>query len=360
VEEAGEQVAIAAHTGTTEETITVNIAQNPNVEAYYLKITGATASVSSGYSLDISYDSAGDTGPTARDLNDPLDNFAFGTRSVEEELDNVIDFVDVYRFFMDGRVPSGQFAARLVTGNPSSYHVDLLQDANNNFGTATLLTTSHRVDGQMVVAPRTLSGGPFFFIRVLHSAPSTDNYTLTTQFDYAGATLATARNIHGVDSNLQSFSDEVGDTNVTALLDAADVIEFSVSSTQTVFAQVRLRNASPASFNVTASLIFDANNNGVIDTGETLATATTSPTAIRSAQHPYLLFSSKALRPRCINGATFRFRRWPGPYLRDVVSGDCTVELLRRRCVPAAAPSALHRTAIWAKHARANRPTSFL
>jgi hypothetical protein len=275
VEDPGEVSVSSAHGGTTEESLTRGLV--PQTGVYYLKVTSAAPGGSSSYSLDIVLDSAGDTPANARSI------ISDGAHSISEGLNNTNDLYDIYHFYFGLFVgETGTVAVRLVAPTSTNYHVDLFHDVNNNevFDPGELLTTSRPGDGDQEIAPRTLtvtSNTNSYYLRVLHSAQATENYTLSTLFDFAGNTLATARNAGGNQDYLSTYTDEVGDTPGISFFDKDDFYRFTETNPVTLYAELDLNADSPPSAHqATFQLIHDANGNNKIDAGETLATATTN------------------------------------------------------------------------------------
>ena len=123
--------------------------------------------------------------------------------------------------------------------------------------------------------PITLAAAPRYFLRVVRSTPATEDYTLRTQFDYAGNSIADARNIEGIDEHLFIARDQVGDNFTFAAFDSGDFYRFTTSSLQNLSLQLILLDGDPTTTHVTAAVFQDTNNNGIADPEERLMSATT-------------------------------------------------------------------------------------
>jgi hypothetical protein len=274
-EDAGEVVASSTKTGTQEDSFSDFLSRYRG--PFFIKVLQAAAGNQSPYVLDLYNDAADDKiGPLARWLH------GTGTHTITEGLNNTNDLQDLY-FFPDlGTERGGRttFSVRLESANPGNYHVDLLQDQSLN-DTLVLLTTSHLLNGAQEIQNLTLptvSNG-YFYLRVLHSAPATDNYTLTTFSDWAGSTITTARDTNGgVDGRVQTFTDEVGTASGVTKLDPTDFYKLQVRDPGTAIDAIVTLDPgqSTSTFSLKEELIRDANNNGVVDAGEVITSASTN------------------------------------------------------------------------------------
>jgi hypothetical protein len=267
--DSGEVVTGSHYTGTHDELISLKLYAG----TYFVRVYQGFAGANSNYSVTIKNDTAGDTAGTPRFLS----NSAVAT--VSDGLDDT-DLYDVYQLFTDPLPSSVTFSSRLVSTNASNYHVDLIVDRNHNqvFDSGELLTTSHLVDGAQVIStPVTVNG--WIFVRVLHGAISTDNYTLRIQVDSAGNSIPAARNLGSPQSSYYKVQDEVSDSTVPGFADDVDFYKVPVVNPgYTLDAGLTLDpSLDRNTFTVKMDLIKDANNNGSVDSGEVITTASTGP-----------------------------------------------------------------------------------
>ena len=172
------------------------------------------------------------------------------------------DSQDFYRFSLTGR----SSLSLSVTGLANNADVQLIRDANSNgiIDTSDVLNTSGNA-GILNEAIDTYLDAGTYFIRVYARSGDTD-YTLNVASkllpqDLAGNTLGTARSL-SLSSTAQTWMDSVngGDTQ--------DFYAFSIGARSAVnLAVTGLTN------NADLQLIRDVNNNGIIDSGETIATS---------------------------------------------------------------------------------------
>ncbi len=274
IEDAGEVLVSKNAIAGIGGTISVFKANRLPIESYFVKLQRATL-FNTNYSLTVSYDTAGSTLATARSLNSDVIG-AFGVHDVSEGVD-ISDNTDIFSFSFDPRVSSAAFSAQVFAPSTALYHIDIIRDSNNNrvIDAGEFLRTFENSGG-----PITLTNGATYFLRVVRSQAATENYQLRTQFDYAGITLAQARNINSIDNLLQTFKDQAYDGNGVALNDRGDVYRFTIGSTQDVCFQVILLDQQIPGARLTSRLIRDANNNGAFDVGEELTRVVTGSNGV--------------------------------------------------------------------------------
>jgi hypothetical protein len=201
-------------------------------------------------------DSAGNTMGSARSL-------ALTTTSQTwSDWVGATDTQDFYRFTLSGR---SQLAAS-VSGLTNNADLQLIRDVNSNgiIDSGDVLSTSGNA-GTTNEALNTYLNAGTYFLRVYQRSGDT-NYTLGATAtllpnDLAGNTLPTARSI-ALTNTPQTWNDFVngGDTQ--------DFYTFSIGARSAVKLDVAgLTN------NADLQLIRDTNSNGVIDSGETIATS---------------------------------------------------------------------------------------
>jgi Calpain family cysteine protease/Bacterial pre-peptidase C-terminal domain len=201
-------------------------------------------------------DSAGNTMGSARSLALTATSQTWG------DWVGATDTQDFYRFTLSGR---SQLAAS-VSGLTNNADLQLIRDVNSNgiIDSGDVLSTSGNAGTTNEVLNTYLNAGTYF-LRVYQRSGDT-NYTLGATAtllpnDLAGNTLPTARSI-ALTNTPQTWNDFVngGDTQ--------DFYRFSIGARSAVKLDVaRLTN------NADLQLIRDTNNNGVIDSGETIATS---------------------------------------------------------------------------------------
>ncbi len=201
-------------------------------------------------------DTAGNTLSTARAIA------LTATAQPLSEWVGAADSQDFYRFSLTGR----SSLSLSVSGLANNADVQLIRDANNNgvIDTSDVLSTSGKT-GILDEAIDTYLDAGTYFIRVYARSGDT-NYTLNATSkllpqDLAGNTLGTARSIV-LSSTAQTWTDSVngGDTQ--------DFYTFSIGARSAVNLTVTgLTN------NADLQLIRDVNTNGIIDSGDTIATS---------------------------------------------------------------------------------------
>jgi hypothetical protein len=228
----------------------------PRLEAgtYFIRVISDVGF--SNYKLRVNADYAGGLAINSRVMGS-LDSI----KSFNDFIDKDEDVEDRYLFNVSAARPL--FLSLVESGGGSS-RLSLFKDANNDgmpqeselevTATAKPATRFLRTvgPGQYIVQMKALTGG--------------GTYTLTaeTRPDAAGDTLKTAKNLGTVNGLIRA------DDSVT-IADPFDFYKFTASAAGKVSAQL-FCEFEPA----TVDLIRDANNNGVVDPGEVLASSTPS------------------------------------------------------------------------------------
>ncbi len=210
-------------------------------------------------------DTAGNTLSTARSIA------LSTTPTTWNEWVGAADTQDFYKFSIGGR----SSLALSVNGLSNNADVQLIRDINNNgvIDSGDVLNTSAQA-GTAAESINTYLDAGTYFIRVYQKSGDT-SYALNVSStllpaDLAGNTLATARGIT-LTNTTTTWNDAVngGDTQ--------DFYKFSLTARSAVnLALTGLTN------NADLQLICDFNNNGVIDSGETLSGSTLAGTASES------------------------------------------------------------------------------
>jgi hypothetical protein len=237
---------------------------------YYIGVNQDGAYTS--YQLDIDSDLDSPFGSSAA-YKDMSDAQSFGTLTGEKSFSggfgqSIGDFTDFYKFTLSA---AGTVAANIQNINIFSRSnftpgLQIVKDTNGNF----------QVDSGEVVA--TGSGGKL----TASLAPGT--YYLETvgngqqiayfgdiRSDYAGNTLSKARKLASISGSAppaQNFQDYI-EQNFGAGSDVDDFYTFTLPSTY----KVAFSTTGVAGEDLSLALIKDANNNGNVDSGETLVTS---------------------------------------------------------------------------------------
>ncbi len=205
------------------------------------------------YTLTLETDFAGNTLASAANLG------ALSGRQSFQDAVSTIDGQDLYRFSVD---TEGDFTLRLDNLTADA-NVQLVQDPNSNgvVEDSEILQASANPGTTADGIARRLTPGTYF-VRILPGTGASTNYTLTLTFDQAGNTLSSARSLDFL-SETRSFYD---------FLDSADPEDFYRFE---VFSESNL-SLLVEGFSELASiqLIRDSNGNGIVETGEILATST--------------------------------------------------------------------------------------
>ncbi len=164
------------------------------------------------------------------------------------------DVVDFYKIKM---VTAGKLTAELINLSANA-NLSLIRDVNNNGvidpGPTETLVISNNNGTTPEKIERQLAAGTYFLrVREVSGNPG---YTLRATADYAGESLAAARNL-GAFVGTKLSRDFVGNT------DLSDFYKFTLTGTQNI--DIRLFNLQQ---NLNFELIRDSNGNGKYDVGE--------------------------------------------------------------------------------------------
>jgi hypothetical protein len=250
LDSSGNAIASSTAGSTTAEAISRTL--NPGT--YYIRVY-PYGGVNTNYNLSVSAtinDFAGNTLNNARQIT--LNE----TNSTYSDWVGSSDTDDFYRF----NLSSNSSVNLTLNGLIENADVQLLNSSGN-------MLTSSTVSGAVAESiNRSLDAGTYY-IRVYPYNGANTNYNLSvsaTINDYAGNTLNNARQIN-LDSVATTYSDWVGSA------DTNDFYRFNLSQT--------------SSFNLTLNglvadadvqLIWDSNSNGVIDSGEVIASSAAGST----------------------------------------------------------------------------------
>ncbi|MBD2439666.1 DVUA0089 family protein [Nostoc sp. FACHB-110] len=208
------------------------------------------------------------------------------------------DFSDYFKFTMSaaGKLSAAAFNNSYYSRTTQNPTLSIVQDLNNNQRLDAGETITEFSSGSLSA---NLAAGTYF----LHTNGTGVQaaYYLRLVSDYAGNTLSTARQlaaITGATPPNQTFQDYI-EQSFDASSDVNDFYRFNLTSTY----EVTLNTTGVAGEDLSLALIKDANNNGVIDAGDILATSNVlnSPTEKLSR---VLSAGQYFVRVLGVNGAT--------------------------------------------------------
>jgi hypothetical protein len=243
VVDAKETMLISSHPGTMSESFTKSLVKG----TYYIKVGSVSGEVN--YTLTLSADAAGGTLPTAANAG------TLNSRAVITEFVGSADRDDIWRF----TVPAmGGFTATL-TDLQTDADLSLIRDrdADGVIDVGEVLGSSVNSSNKAEKVQTSLLPGTYF-ARV-HRVSGDTTYRLTLLADPAGNIPAAARDLGTISKSLTA-----GDFIGTA--DTEDFYRFTLAARTTLTAKL-FRMSADADL----QLFRDANNNGAIDDGETLA-----------------------------------------------------------------------------------------
>ncbi len=166
------------------------------------------------------------------------------------------NLADVRKFTLSA---AATFSAA-ISGLSQNADLQLIKDTNNNLlvdAGETLATSAHSGTAVESIS-KSLAAGTYY-VRVFKTVAASTNYTLTLKSDSAGNALTTSRNVGTISTAALAFKDFVGKD------DAADFYKFTLAGAKPFTATL-----SGLSADANLQIIRDANNNGVIDTGDTI------------------------------------------------------------------------------------------
>jgi hypothetical protein len=241
--------------GSSPSTTAGTVIQNVPAGTYFLRVVPDLNF--SNYRLRVNADYAGSSIGTWR-LTGSLDTGKTFTDFIHEPIDRM----DQYRF----SVTSPRVLNVVTSENGGTSTISLYKDTNNNGlseSTEIVASTGAASFNQLVQ-----NIGPGTYNIQVRASTGGGKYTLYAEArpDQAGNTLATARNL-GIVNGLTSVNDYV------SVSDTVDLYRFTASAAGTVSAQL-----TPQFGNANLALIRDANNNGVVDAGEILASSSLTGT----------------------------------------------------------------------------------
>jgi hypothetical protein len=203
------------------------------------------------------------------------------------------DQADVYEFTMPR---AGMFFGRIrATDAPAE--IRLFQQQVDNSGQTHVVLLDFRVanqDGPDAgfasgdLSPQSLTAGNYFMF-VTPEGPDT-SYLIRMTADFAGNTLAAARDIGSVTDN--SFQDFIGQFPTPSLTDLFDTYKFKMDAAGVLNVDFSLDSTDASLFQAHIALINDMNHDNAIEPGETLITTspgTTSTINMRIDPGTYIL-----------------------------------------------------------------------
>jgi len=241
---------------------------------YFITVASRNASASTLYELNlVATPFGGDGQPDPGNLLSSARNLGpvAGTVNVKEYV-GVIDDLDAYRFTLND-LSNVQVNVQATSANT---RIQLVRDINNNGlidNGEVIISDTNFSSTNLSRFTQDLPVGTYFITVASRNTNASTLYQMTlvatpyggNGLPDPGNTLSTARNL-GVLSGTTSLKEYVG------VLDSDDFYRFTLSSAANL--QARLTNSSDITSDLV--LIRDTNNNGLIDNGETIASAITS------------------------------------------------------------------------------------
>jgi Beta-propeller repeat/Bacterial pre-peptidase C-terminal domain len=262
VVDSGEIIISSTASGANVESIISTL----DAGTYYVRVY-PNGSANTNYNLNVSatpVDYAGNTLSSARQITlNP-------TTSTYTDWVGSADTNDFYRFNL-GLNSSLNLAVNGLTENAD---VQLIRDANNNgvvdSGEVIISSTASGANPESIIS--TLDAGTYY-VRVYPNGSANTNYNLNisaTPVDYAGNTLSSARQIT-LNPTTSTYTDWVGSA------DNNDFYSFNLGLNSSLNLTV-----NGLTENADVQLIRDANNNGVVDSGEVIISSTASGANVES------------------------------------------------------------------------------
>jgi hypothetical protein len=183
---------------------------------------------------------------------------------------------DIYKFTMPR---DGEFFGRARANNAPA-EIALIQEQTDNNGVVHEVFLDSRdatQDGPDAgfasgdLPEEFLTAGNYFLI--ITALGGDTSYLVRATADYAGNSLATARDIGSVTDN--SFRDFIGEFPTPSLNDLFDTYRFKMDAPGLFDAKFQLDSTDETTFDAHMALIQDVNGNNVIDPGDTLVTTLT-------------------------------------------------------------------------------------
>jgi hypothetical protein len=254
--DSGEVMVSSTYGSNRDEAINV---RNLGAGSYILQ-TYLYSGSSSNYTLRMSNDFPSDLLPTEVNAGTLSGNPYQTGGSVSTN-----DAADTFRFTMGS---TGNFNASL-TGIQSGRDVDmrLIRDANNNGivdSGEVMVSSTYGSNRDEAINVRNLGAGSYILQTYLYSG-SSSNYTLRMSNDFPSNLLPTEVNAGTLSGNPYQTGGSVS-TN-----DAADTFRFTMGSTGNFNASL---TGIQSGRDVDMRLIRDANNNGIVDSGEVMVSST--------------------------------------------------------------------------------------
>jgi hypothetical protein len=249
------------------------------------------------YQLDLNSDFDGVLGvqQAYNDLSRARNAGTLAGEKVMRDGFGVFDTADYTKFTMG---VGGTFTA-IATKEFKRYgevYLSVVRDinANGRFDPGETIANGTNVNGVARVTANLPAGTYYVYAG---SNGQQTGYALRLISDYAGGTLALARNVGPLTSTAKVFNDYIEQSGPGA--DNSDVYRFTIASTKNVFATT---TGSPGK-NAVLQLIRDANNNGVLDAGEVLA-ASDNPNSANESITRSLTAGTYFVRMAGVAGAT--------------------------------------------------------
>ena len=255
----------------------MNINATLGAGTYFIEVQPNSADVNSSYALELTATLSPASIPSdpGNTLNTAYNIGNLTGTNIFNEFVGVVDAVDYYRFTL---AATSAISLRLNGLTQSGVYSRIIYDKNNNglidsgetlySGTASTFSNSNNLN-----INATLGAGNYFIEVKPNSANVNSNYALELTATPSpasipsdpGNTLNTAYNIGNL-TGTNIFNEFVG------VVDPVDYYRFTLAATSAI--SLRLNGLTQSG--VYSRIIYDKNNNGLIDSGETLYSGTAS------------------------------------------------------------------------------------
>jgi hypothetical protein len=240
---------------------------------YYINVIPGTNTAYTSYQLDVESDFDGVSGDPKGYAN-MTKAINAGALTGESFYDGGFgerpggDFTDFYKFTMSapGSLLASVFANSFYSRQTTTPSLTIIRDSNNNgyvdSGESIALSNTGTLQSSLAAGT--------YFLQVANSGGQ-EVYNLRVVSDYAGNSLGAARPmaaISGSNPPTQTFKD-YAEENFGPPSDYLDFYSFTLPSTYTA----TLKSTGVPGEDLSMALIKDANNNGIIDSGDIIASS---------------------------------------------------------------------------------------
>lgn len=293
---------------------------------WYLGVNQDGAYTTYDLDLDVDLDQANNLQPAYKNMSRAIE---LGTLNGYGTIDGGFgrvngssDFTDFYKFTMatGGRLSAFANNNDFYSRTPNDPYITVIRDANNNqtYDAGEEVAIASNSDLKNV----SLAAGTYY-LRFSNDGQQAAYYGFVTA-DYAGNTLATARNLGSVGGNKTQTSNDYVEQVFDASSDSNDFYKWTL--TTQLAATFTTDGVNGEDLRLT--LIKDGNGNGVVDSGDTLATSDISNSPDESIIR-VLGAGTYFVRVQGINGSTNYSLK--SAFSTDLTDPDNTINEVKNR-----------------------------